>query len=141
MRFVVILVMSSLSFFEYSVFSSSICCGQKGEQATGTEASAKPVACALNALSQEQRKRHTELRKDLHDSVQEVRELSDGYALRFSGESKMLLNLAEFVSLERLCCPFFKFAIEVESNDRPVWLKLTGNQEVKQFLKSEFGLK
>jgi hypothetical protein len=46
----------------------------------------------------------------------------------------VLLTLAEYVSLKRLCCPFFDFAIEVGNHGGPVWLRITGGQEAKRIL-------
>ena len=101
----------------------------------------QPIACNLAALTKEQRQHHIELSKQMHATIQEVRELPDGYALRFASDSKTILSLAEFVSFERLCCPFFKVSMEIESSNKPVWLRLTGREGVKEFLKTEFGLK
>ena len=42
--------------------------------------------------------------------------------------------MAEYVTLERLCCPFFDFAIEVGRDRGEVWLKITGGQEAKRIL-------
>ena len=69
--------------------------------------------------------------------VEEMKELDDGYAFRVSSESASIVKLAEWVSLERLCCAFFKFALEVEPGGGPVWLSLTGGPGVKEFLRSE----
>jgi hypothetical protein len=66
------------------------------------------------------------LSKDLH----EARELEDGYTFRHSLETEVLIALAEYVTLERLCCPFFDLAIEVGCDGGEVWLKMTGGQKV-----------
>jgi len=47
---------------------------------------------------------------------------------------------AEFITLERLCCPFLTLALEVERERGPLWLKLTGREGVKPFLRAELGL-
>ncbi|HXG67280.1 MAG TPA: hypothetical protein VNO70_19410 [Blastocatellia bacterium] len=97
-----------------------------------------PFACNLMALDAAQRQRHQEVAKQFRAAVQDVRELADGYAFRFPSETPTLLMVAEFVARERLCCPFFKFQIEVESAAAPLWLKITGREGVKEFLKSQF---
>jgi len=66
-----------------------------------------------------------------------MRELSNGYEFRFTDESDVLRRLAEFVSLEKLCCPFLRFEIEVEAESGPVWLRLTGRAGVKEFIREE----
>lgn len=70
-------------------------------------------------------------------SSQEVQELSNGYAVCYPRESTMIIKFAEFISLERLCCPFLNFELHVESN-HPVRLHLTGPKGVKEFLKQTF---
>lgn len=37
---------------------------------------------------------------------------------------------------ERLCCPFFRFGLEIEPNSGPLWLRLTGSEGVKEILRS-----
>ena len=98
------------------------------------------LACDLRAIEPDRRARHQSNTRQLFAAVQERQELPDGYAFRFAAEPTLILRLAEFISLERLCCPFFNFALIVESENGPLWLKLTGRDEVKQFLLAELGL-
>jgi len=49
----------------------------------------------------------------------------------------VILQAAEFVSLEKLCCPFLNFEITVEAENGSVWLKLTGREGVKAFVREE----
>jgi hypothetical protein len=94
------------------------------------------VACDLTAMDSEQRERYQALRRQLSEDFQEVQELADGYAFRHSSEASVLRALAEYVSLERLCCPFFDFAIEVEHDGGPVWLRMTGPEDAKPVLEA-----
>lgn len=100
-----------------------------------------PFACSMTALSASERAHHKELSAELHAAVKEIRELPNGYAFRLSGERRSLAMLSEWVSLERLCCPFFIFQIEAASESQPVWLRMTGREGVKLFMQSEFGIK
>ncbi len=100
-----------------------------------------PFACNVAGLNAEQRKRYTVLIEKLSISKQEVRELPDGYAFRFSAESSTIQDLAEFIVYERLCCPFFDFDLAVEREGGPVWLRLRGREGVKDFIRIEFGIK
>jgi hypothetical protein len=52
----------------------------------------------------------------------------------------MIVKAAEFMALERLCCPFLNFVLEIEPDQGPLWLKLTGPEGVKQVLQTELGL-
>lgn len=99
-----------------------------------------PLICDLTAMNPEQRERHRMVAQHLRGAAQEVQEISDGYAFRFSAEPSTVLLAAEFITLERLCCPFFTLGLEVEGEYGPLWLKLTGRAGVKQFLRAELGL-
>ncbi|GIK63988.1 MAG: hypothetical protein BroJett018_17820 [Chloroflexota bacterium] len=94
-------------------------------------------ACNMNAISPEQRPAHQQLAEQLFTSKQAVHEMSNGYRFEFSAE--WLVMLAQFVSLERLCCPFFDFAIQVDANSDTLSLQLTGTEGVKAFIRAEFG--
>ncbi|HJQ23663.1 MAG TPA: hypothetical protein VKA60_07070 [Blastocatellia bacterium] len=110
-------------------------------KAPNQAASQQPFFCNLSALNAEQRKHHRELTARLRESVAEVRELADGYGFRLPADTAHISLAAEWVTLERLCCPFFAFQIDVGSDGQPLWLRLTGRDGVKPFMESEFGLK
>ncbi len=97
----------------------------------------QPIACNLFGLTEQQRKRQQELRTLLFEAGREVRELPDGYAIGLPATTANILAAAEFVTLERLCCPFFRFELAVGGPAEPAWLRLTGGKDVKDFLKSE----
>jgi hypothetical protein len=98
------------------------------------------LVCNLTALNAEQRERHREVLEQLKQSVQEVREVANGYAFRFLAEVPVLLLLGEFIALEHRCCPFLEFTLEVETECGPAWLTVTGPEDVKEFLRAELGL-
>ena len=100
-----------------------------------------PFACNIAGLSTEQRKRYTVLVKKLQSSQQEIRELADGYAIKFPIEESTIQELAEFITYERLCCPFFDLEIVLEREGGPAWLRLRGRDGVKEFIRTEFGIK
>jgi hypothetical protein len=95
------------------------------------------VACDFTAMDEGQRERYRALRRRLEEDYHESRELQDGYAFRHSSGESVLVALAEYVSLERLCCPFFDFAIEVGRGE--VWLKMTGPEGAKGILGAAMG--
>ena len=98
-----------------------------------------PIACVMAALDEEQRRRRAELEAGLGARIEEVRELADGYAARLPSDARTLVEVAEFVTYERLCCPFLDFGIRVEREGGPLWLTLTGREGVKEFVREEFG--
>jgi hypothetical protein len=99
-----------------------------------------PFACNVAGISAEQRPRYMALAKKLISAKQEVRELKDGYAFRFSSEASTIQDLAEFIAFERLCCPFFDFEMVIEREGGPAWLRLRGREGVKEFIRIEFGI-
>ncbi len=98
-----------------------------------------PFACDMTAIAPDRRGAHMETIKKLFRLVRSSRELPDGYAFELPNESDVLLTAAEFISQERLCCPFFGFALDVEREGGSVWLSLTGREGVKQFIMAEVG--
>ena len=96
-----------------------------------------PFACIMDAIEPEKRPKHIANAKHLFHSIKEFRELPNGYAFRLPGDSEMVLKIAEFISLEKLCCPFFGFIVEVESEGGDAWLHLTGREGVKPFIQTE----
>lgn len=91
----------------------------------------------MTAIPAEQRPVHLAKSRELFSQIQETRELSNGYEVRFADKLDVLKRLAEFVSLEKLCCPFLGFEIEVEAESGPIWLRLTGREGVKEFIREE----
>jgi hypothetical protein len=92
--------------------------------------------CDMMALSPEQRTAHQERIGQLFGTlVREIRELDNGYAYRFDGEHYLLL--ADFITHERLCCPFLCFRLDLAPEQGPLWLQLTAHGNVKPFLREE----
>lgn len=116
---------------------------QEGAQMSAEKkADGGPVfMCSLTALTPDQRKHHRELTEHLQASVREVRELANGYGFRLPDETASITLVAEWITLERLCCPFFAFQLEVGKAGTPLWLRITGAEGVKEFMQSEFGIK
>jgi hypothetical protein len=96
--------------------------------------------CDLSALDNEQRKRHSTLTKDLVSKHLEIKELPDGYALRFPHDRMLFTALSDWATLEQLCCPFLTLTLELEHDQGPMWLKAIGNDGVKDFLRTELGI-
>jgi hypothetical protein len=95
-----------------------------------------PLACNLTAIASENRIAHQALTERLmSEMVQEVHELSDGYAFRFTADD--YAAIMGYVAQERLCCPFFTFVIEISAERGPIWLRLSGREGVKEFLRAE----
>ncbi len=68
------------------------------------------LACDLTAIPKSVREEHIATAPQLFQTAQEVRELSNGYSIRFLNESGKFMAVAKYIENERLCCPFFDFA-------------------------------
>jgi hypothetical protein len=98
-----------------------------------------PFACDMSAIAADRRGAHLATIDKLFQAVESFRELPNGYTFRLRAELHVLMTAAEFIALERLCCPFFGFALEVEREDGAIWLSLTGREGVKPFIMAEIG--
>ncbi len=98
-----------------------------------------PFACDMTAIAADQRDAHLATINKLFQAVESIRELPDGYSFRLPNDSDTLLTAVKFIALERQCCPFFGFGLEIESEADAVWLTLTGREGVKPFIIAEIG--
>ena len=94
--------------------------------------------CDMSAMDVDQRARHSTLAMRLRPAVETFDELADGYAARFAYAPDTVLALAEFVTLERRCCPFLTLAVRLEREDGPLWLDISGPTGAKPFIRAEF---
>lgn len=99
-----------------------------------------PFVCNMNALSADERERYKEITRKLNENRQTVKELKDGYGFRFKAEAQLIQDAAEFIVYERLCCPFFDFELAVEQDTNWLWLRLKGQDGIKEFIRYEFSI-
>jgi hypothetical protein len=93
----------------------------------------------MTAIPPERRGAHHALiRRLMTEAVEETRELPDGLAFRFPAEEYD--SVTEFVGRERLCCPFLTFTLEVSPERGSLWLRLSGAEGVKDFIRAELHL-
>lgn len=95
-----------------------------------------PIACTLAEADRAARRDEID---GLFSGRQEVRELPDGYALRFAGEEAWAARLLGFIAAERTCCPFFTFALVFEPGQGPLWLHLRGPEGTKDVVADLLG--
>ena len=99
----------------------------------------RPLACDMTAIPPERRAGRQVLAARLFGgAAEEMRELPDGYAWRFTAGHYP--DVAAFVADERRCCPFLTFTLILAQDGGPLWLHLTGPGEVKLFLQAELSV-
>jgi hypothetical protein len=107
--------------------------------AAAAQAVAPPIACRADALDTAQRRRQQDLLETVRGKALGVHELPDGLALSFPPDAPLFLDLAEWISLERRCCPFLAFALEWSIDDSVV-VRLTGQPGVGELIAAEMGV-
>lgn len=111
--------------------------GKAAEQSEAkTEVS--PFYCNLRGVTPEQRKRKAEPDQALRLSRTTARELPDRVEFQFPAEASSIEMVAEWAVMERACCPFFDIELRLEREGGPFWLRLTGREGVKKFIREEF---
>ena len=96
------------------------------------------IACNPKAISAEQKPRHSALTKRLHTAARGTQDLPDGYAILLDSKAITLPEVAEWISMERLCCPFLIFQLSTSGNQTEWTLKLTGPAGSKRILEAAF---
>jgi hypothetical protein len=98
----------------------------------------QPIACRLDALSPDERRRQQTLRQTLEAALARVSETLDGYVFTYRGDSDVLLHAAEWLALERRCCPFLDFELAWPADAPSPSLRLGGAPTVKAFIAETF---
>lgn len=96
-----------------------------------------PVACNLTAFDDEQRERYHALRTEMKAALIRSEAVPEGYRFHYPGTAAWTLNLAEFITLERVCCPFFTFTLEATPDATEQRLTITGNEQAEAVLAAE----
>ena len=97
------------------------------------------LVCNMRVFTPPQLESHIQTTKQLIQAVQAVQEVVNGYAFTLPNETEIISRISEFISNERLCCPFLKFTLNVLSSSEPISLALTGPIGTREFLRTEFG--
>ena len=97
-----------------------------------------PLACDMGVSTPTERELHIQTTKELFQSLQTIRDAEKGYEFSFPNRSELIVNVAEFISKERLCCPFLEFILTVAPGNEYITLLLTGPVGTREFLRAEF---
>jgi hypothetical protein len=96
-----------------------------------------PLVCDMNVFTPAEREGHILTTLQLYQTVQEIRAAENGYEFLFPNTTE-LAKLTEFISKEKMCCPFLEFTLRIEPNKKPVSLTITGPEGTQEFLREEF---
>src|SRR5215813_6680718 len=97
-----------------------------------------PLVCNMGVFTPIQREAHIQTARTLIQSVESVQDVENGYEFTFPNETELISKIAEFISNERLCCPFLRFTLTVGPDRQPVSLSLNGPVGTQEFLRVEF---
>jgi hypothetical protein len=100
-------------------------------------APAPDVACRLDVFTPKQRARHAQLLDELRAAVREVREGRDGWSFALGDAPEPFTKAAEWITLERRCCPFLAFRLETSAADG-TWLTVSGPPAAKALIRAAF---
>jgi hypothetical protein len=95
--------------------------------------------CDLNALNDIQRNRLGRFHRDFLPLAISIDELKNGYDLKFPYDETLFVNAAEYITIERLCCPFLRLNISLAQNGETFNISIAGDDGVKTFIKAELG--
>lgn len=94
--------------------------------------------CNVKALNPAERASHKLLTDKLIAVRTKVVETPRGYEFQLSPSTVSIAELADWVTKEGKCCPFFDFHIDLEDEGRLLCLRLTEADGIKAFVREEF---
>jgi hypothetical protein len=109
--------------------------------ATPEETAARQLVCELSAIDAADRIRHKNLLLKLGSAHTDCSETSDGFSIRMDPHRMPLHELAEWIELEHLCCPFLTLILEVRAGEADVWLTITGPAGAKPIIAAEIAVR
>lgn len=87
---------------------------------------ASAAACNLDAIPAAKRRRYRRLLEAVRDAMRSHRRLRDGLALDLDTGMLPFAQVAEWLQMERLCCPFLTIDLRSEPGDSVWHLRLRG---------------
>lgn len=102
------------------------------------EGGAPVIACNTKAIRPDERPRYNDLMKRLRGAVRNQSEITDGYTFNLDARGMSLSEVGEWINMERLCCPFLTFQLEVKGGHGDSQLTLRGPSGTKEILRHEF---
>ena len=95
----------------------------------------RSLCCTLNQPPEIARR--GSLLKTLYESTLERRELEHGFAFQFNGDAATERKVFEFIAMERDCCRFLSFQLNLAAERGSIWLAVEGPDNMKEFARAE----
>jgi hypothetical protein len=94
-----------------------------------------PIACDLTVFSTTERIKHLALAKSLLGKATQVIEHEDGFIFVFEQSPLLEMQIADWVSKEKRCCPFFSFELSRPKTPPSLRLRIVGPDGAKEILR------
>ena len=115
------------------ITSSECDCGDKAITSMHTD---MPIACDLTVFNNSERIKHLALAKSLLREATQVVEHKDGFTFVFQQSALLEVKIAEWVSNEKRCCPFFSFELSRTNAPPSLSLTISGPNGAKEILRT-----
>lgn len=147
-RLTMLILLTSLSIFTSSCAqNSSVCsnkCQEKKKATNNTEEveimkntdsynPSEQLVCKM--IGAEKAEKKELLKTEIFSQVIKVEEVNNGYILNFEDKDDILLKLTDYLMIEKECCPFFIFDLNIKPNSNGISLKISGQDGAKEMLK------
>jgi len=96
-----------------------------------------PIACDLTVFSLSERMEHLALAKSLLQRARQMIEHDDGFTFVFEKSPSLELQVENWISKEKRCCPFFSFELSSTNTPQLLNLKIAGPDGAKEILRPE----
>jgi hypothetical protein len=96
----------------------------------------KAIACDLTVFSNSERNEHIALAKSLLEQARQIIEHKDGFTFVFEQSPFLEMQIANWVSKEKRCCPFFSFDLSRAKTPPSLRLRIVGPNRAKEILRS-----
>ena len=94
--------------------------------------------CRLDVFDDAERARYGALRAAMKTGTTGLTDLPDGFAVGLKPDATLFQQAAEWITLERRCCPFLDLGLEWSAVDA-VSVRLRGGPDVKAYLARVLG--
>jgi len=134
----IVRIAAMIALIPCSIFCSAVVAAPAEARSTQQSQTASKFYCTISALTPAERAHHTVLTAKLMGARKQIVEMPKGYEFQFSPSDVTLAELADWVTTEGKCCPFFDFHIDLENKGTLLCLRLTGEEGIKTFIRAEF---